>query len=87
MAWDTTLDPLWQDRNKIKQKKDNEYNAAEDERLSARIVWYVDHRHELVDHHDQILVEIDLIQLNGVRRETKRRRWIHHLDKQKEHGR
>ena len=40
---------------------------------------YVEHRHELLDHHDQFLAEIDLTRLNRMRRETKRR-WIHHLD-------
>ena len=47
--------------------------------MSARIVWYVDHRHELVNYHDQFLAEIDLTRLSGMRRETKRK-WIHNLD-------
>ena len=75
----TSLRKLWQERIKIKHQKDNEYNAAEDERLSVRVVSYVDQSHELVDHHDQFLAEIDLTRLNGMRRETKRR-WIHHLN-------
>ena len=73
MVWDTILDPLWQEWNETKHRKDNEHNAAEDERLSARIVWYVDHRHELVDCHNQFLAEIDLSRLSGMRRETKRK--------------
>ena len=47
--------------------------------MSARIVWYVDYRHELVDHHDQILAEMDLTRLNGMKRKTERR-WIHHIE-------
>ena len=43
----------------------------EDERLIVRIVWYVDHIHELVDHHDQFLSEIDLTRMSRMRRETK----------------
>ena len=38
----------------------------------------MDHRHELVNHHDQFLAEIDLTRLSGMRRETKRK-WIHNL--------
>ena len=79
MIWDMIMDPLWQERNDIKPRKDNAYDAEEDHRLTARIVWYVDHRHELVDHRDRFLVEIDLTRLGRIRRETKRR-WIHHLD-------
>ena len=79
LVWDTIMDPLWQERNEIKHNKDNEYDAADDERLSARIVWYVEHRHELVNYQDQFLAEIDLSRLSGMRRETKRR-WINNLD-------
>ena len=42
-------------------------------------MWYVDHRNELVHHHDQVQAEIDLPRLSRMRREMKRR-WIHHLD-------
>ena len=78
-VWDTIMDPLWKERNEIKHNKDNEYDAVDDERLSARIIWYVEHRHELVNYQDQFLAEIDLSRLSRMRRETKRR-WIHNLD-------
>ena len=51
----------------------NKYNAIEDERLSERIIWNVEHRHELVDYHDQFLAEIDLTRLSGMRRKTKQK--------------
>ena len=79
LVWDTIMDPLWQERNEIKHNKDNEYNAADDERLSVRIVWYVDHRQELMNYHDQFLVGIDLSRLSRMRQETKRK-WINNLD-------
>ena len=60
MIWDTILDSLWQECNEIKHRKDNEYNAADDKGLSARIVWYIELRHEVVDHHDHFLMEINL---------------------------
>ena len=69
------MDPLWQQHNEMKHWKDNGYNAAEDERLSEKIVWYVEHRHEMVDHHDQFLIEIDLTRLSVMRRATERK-WI-----------
>ena len=43
MIWDTIMDPLWHERNNIKYRKDNAYDVADDERLAARIVWYVEH--------------------------------------------
>ena len=67
MIWDTILNPLWQERNEIKHQEGNKYNVADDERLSARIVCYVEHMHNMVGHHDQFLKEIDLTQLNGMR--------------------
>ena len=79
MISDIVLDPLWQEHNKNKHWKDNKYNKTDDEHLSARIVWYVEHRHEMVDHHDQFLMEIDLTRLSGMRREMKRK-WIYHLN-------
>ena len=51
----------------------------DDLRVAARIVWYVEHRHKLMDHHDHFLAGIDLTRLSRMRRETKRR-CIHHLD-------
>ena len=50
ITWDMIMDQLWQERNNIKHRKDNTYDAVDDERLTSMIVWYVDHRHELVDH-------------------------------------
>ena len=79
LIWDTIMDPLWQERNKIMHQNKNEYNGAEDERFSGRIIWYVEHRHKLMNHHDQFLMEIDLTRLGGMRRATKRK-WIRHLD-------
>ena len=43
VIWDTILDPLWQEHNEIKHWKDSKYNVADDERLSGRIVWYVEY--------------------------------------------
>ena len=71
MMWDKIMDLLWQDRNDIKHRKDNAYDVVDDERLAARIVWYVEHKHELMGHHDQVLAEIDLTRLSRMRRETK----------------
>ena len=49
------MDPLWQERNDIKHQEDNAYDAVDNKRLTAKIVWYVEHIHELMDHHDQIM--------------------------------
>ena len=49
----------------------SKYNVIEDERPLERIILYVKYRHELVNHHDQFLAEIDLSRLSGMRRENK----------------
>ena len=48
--------------------------------MNERILWYVEHRHELLSHHDQFLASIDLSRLDGMRRKTKKK-WLTHLDK------
>ena len=72
LIWDTVTYPLWQARNEIIQRSKNKYNSIEDECLLERIIWYVEHRHELVDHHDQFLTEIDLMRLSGMRCKTSK---------------
>ena len=49
--------------------------AFENERLSEWVIWYVEHHHELIDHHDQFLAEVNLTQLSGMRYKTKRE-WV-----------
>ena len=73
------MDPLWHERNNIKHRKDNASDVVDNERLAARIVWYVEHRYKLLAHYYQFLAEIDLTRLSRTRREMKRI-WIHHLD-------
>ena len=79
LIWDTATDPLWYERNVIMPKSKNKYNAMEDARLSGRITWYVEHHHELLDHHDKFLAEVDLTRLSGMQRQ-KKREWVRHLD-------
>ena len=55
------------------------YDAIEDEHLSERVICYIKHRHQLVGHHNQFLADIDLTQLSGMRRKTKKK-WVNHLD-------
>ena len=59
------MDILWQEHKEIKRRKDNKFNAADDEHLSTRIAWYTNHRQDIVDHHCQFLMEIDMTQLSG----------------------
>ena len=69
-------------RNELmhKHKQANRYQAAEDCELNERILWYVEHRHELLSHHGQFLASIDLIRLGGMRRK-KTKKWLTHLSK------
>ena len=57
----------------------NKYNAIKDVRLSDRITWYVEHCHQLIDHHDQFFAKVDLMWLSSMQRQTKWE-WVRHLD-------
>ena len=53
--------------------------TIEEDNLSERIIWYFDHRHELVDNQDQFLIEIDLTRLSVMYCRTEQE-WVRHLD-------
>ena len=80
LIWDEWVTPIWRNRNELMHKQVNRHQAAEDRGLNERILWYVEHRHELLSHHDQFLASIDLSRLDGMRRKTKKK-WLTHLDK------
>ena len=61
-------------------KQANRYQSAEVRGLSARILWYAKHRHELLSHHDQFLASIDRSRLGGMRRKMKKK-WLTHFGK------
>ena len=79
LIYNTVTDLVWQERNEIMHRSKNKYNAIEDARLLERINWYVEHRHELVDHHDQFPAEIDLTRPSDMRHK-KQQKWVYHLD-------
>ena len=70
IIWDTVTYPLWQEYNGIIYQSKNKYNVIKDGRLSERIIWYVDHCHELIDHHNLFLAEINLTRLSNMQRTT-----------------
>ena len=80
LIWDEWVVPIWQNRSELMHMQVNQYQAAEDCGLNERILWYVEHRHKLLSHHDQLLVSIDLSRLGGMRRKTNEK-WLTHLRK------
>ena len=78
--WDTIFDPLWAQRNDILHQEENKYNLAEDQKLTERITWYVQHKQDVLAHQDQFLAQHDVTRLHKMRRKTKRE-WVRHLDR------
>ena len=83
MIWDDVFAPIWTQRNNILHGEANKYNTAEDEELTSKIIWYVQHKDRLLAGHDRFLARQDLTTLHRMRRETKRE-WIKHLETAKE---
>ena len=60
MVWEVVVDPLWQTRNNILHEDKNKYNTAENEKLTAKLVWYEEHKEELLSGYDQHLASMDI---------------------------
>ncbi len=63
MMWNNWVIPLWTIRDKLKYGRPNIYDTEEDIVMVERILWYMEHKHELLAHHDQFLAQIDITRL------------------------
>lgn len=79
IIWIGILDPIWQERNDVRHGEENKHGAATDEALNMTIEWCVAYKQDVLRHHNQCLVQIDLTRLAGRRKQTKKR-WVKHLD-------
>ena len=79
ILWDTIFKTLWDVRNDIQHRKLTKYSQAEDEQMSSKIGWYIEHRHRILARHDQFLAQHDVTKIESMSRRVKRE-WLHHLD-------
>lgn len=80
LIWMEWIEPIWKTRCDILHRGRNEYDAVKDAKLSADIVWYVEHRRDVLSYHDQFLAGMDLSRLHRMRLKTKKK-WMYHLTK------
>ena len=83
MVWDSIVDPLWKVRNDILHRMKNNFDAAEEERMAEKLVWYSMHKYDLLDSYDHFLASYDVSQIHTMTRVVKRE-WLRHLDAARE---
>ena len=79
LIWAEWVEPIWKTRNDILHGGTNQTNREENDRLAERMLWYMNHKEEVLTHHDQFLARFDMITVNKLRRKTKRE-WVRQLD-------
>ncbi|KAL7551610.1 hypothetical protein ACHAWF_018082 [Thalassiosira exigua] len=79
LIWKEVTEPLWLQRCELLHKTQNKYKMAEDDRLSALILWYIQHKRDVLSIYDQALAPLDAATVYRMR-PIQRREWIRHLD-------
>ena len=78
--WKVVVDPIcWKVRNDILHRQQNEFDDVEEEVTAEKILWFVQHRDELLSYHDQFLADFDIAELHWIPRKQKRA-WLKHLE-------
>ena len=67
IIWEYFFEPIWKTRKEIFHRSNNRYNAEENRQMAARIIWYVQHKNDILAHHDRFLTEIDVTKLLSLR--------------------
>eukprot|EP00984_Skeletonema_dohrnii_P012112 scaffold4870_cov75-Skeletonema_dohrnii-CCMP3373.AAC.4 len=76
--WFEVAQPQWDERNRIAHAQGNIADRLRNARLAEKLVWYHQHRHELLPYHQQTLAK-DPQTIKKMRPAT-RRAFEHHLD-------
>ena len=82
MIWTEWVEPIWKTRCEILHQGKNEYDAVKSAELSAEILWYIQHRQDVLSYEDQFLAGMDTSRLHRLHTKTKKK-WLHHLRKAK----
>lgn len=77
--WDNIVTPLWDTRNDLYHHSENLADEADDSQLTNALIWYLQHKNEVVSIYDQRLLQFDISDLQTMSRRTKRE-WKRHLD-------
>ena len=77
--WEDICRPLWDIRNDILHRGRNNAKAAEDSTLAEALLWYSQHKHEVLPAHDHHLADFDAADLHRMPSRVRRAR-KHRLD-------
>ena len=70
---------MWKQRCEILHQESNKYNVADDEELTKKLLWYKQHRREVLGRQDWYMTQYNKNGLRRMQRKTKRR-WLRNLD-------
>ena len=79
LIWAKWVEPIWKTRNDILHGGKINANTEENEWLAEQILWYMNHKEEVLTHHDQFLARFDMMTVHKLQRKTKRE-WVRQLD-------
>ena len=79
LVWTEVFEQLWLQRCEILHERQNQYRIAEDDQLARRLIWYIQHKREVLSIYDQPLARFDTSSIHRMR-PYQRREWIRHLD-------
>ncbi len=81
MIWFDIAWPQWMERNRVAKGHGSNVDQLEmeSELLKRKLVWYCQHRHELLPIHQQQLANLQLHEIIWMRPAT-RRSWLHHIE-------
>lgn len=81
--WDNVVTPLWEMRNDILHHSANLAFEAEDGELKRSLIWYMQHKREILSIYDHDLIRFNISDLHTMSCRTKRE-WKRHLDTARE---
>ena len=79
LIWAEWVAPCWATRNDILHGGKNNTTIAENQRLADRMLWYMQHKNDVLAHHDRYLAKYDMIVVQRLQGRTKRE-WVRQLD-------
>ena len=76
--WDNIFDVLWKVRNDLLHHQKNKVDEAESAKLAESLVWYTQHKDDVLPIYDRHLVRFDASDIHRMSNRVKRE-WMRHL--------
>ena len=76
--WDDLCEPIWHKRNNINNGKASCARLDELDSLKDKLEWFSRHQNEVLDYRHRFLVNYTAEEINGMRKETRKKR-VQHL--------